>query len=163
VTTLAQFTRPSLLIPQLRQQEPAGVVGELCSLLHREGQVVELLPFYNAVIAHETASSTATAPGWAMPHARLESLPRLCFAVGRSATPLAWFGEADEPVQLVFLCAVPEHESGTYLALISGLAKLNRDPLRLRRLLEAPESQAMFDLLAQIPVRLPGVPASAPA
>jgi mannitol/fructose-specific phosphotransferase system IIA component (Ntr-type) len=155
VSTLAQYTSPTLLIPQLRQQDATGVVGELCSLLHREGCVETLLPFYNAVITHEAVSSTATAPGWAMPHARLHGLPRLCFAVGRSAAPFPWFGQAEEPVQLVFLSAVPENEGAAYLALISGLARLSQNPVRLRNLLEAADSQAMFEVLAQIPVRQP--------
>jgi mannitol/fructose-specific phosphotransferase system IIA component (Ntr-type) len=68
-----------------------------------------------------------------------------------------WFG--GEPVNLIFLFAVPESEATAYLNLISGLAKLSQDHLRLRRLADAPDSRTMFEVLREIP--LPKHPAVA--
>ena len=91
-------------------------------------------------------------PGWAVPHARLAGIPRLSFALGRTAKPLAWFG--GQPVHTVFLFAVPETEAAAYLNLISGLAKLSQDRLRREHLADASDSPAMFEVLQGIP--LPG-------
>jgi mannitol/fructose-specific phosphotransferase system IIA component (Ntr-type) len=109
MSTVADYTEPSLMVPLLRSRDAAGVTAELCSTLDRQGRISDLLPFYHAVISHEALSSTAMAPGWAMPHARLAVVRRLSFALGRTAEPLVWFG--GEPVNMVFLFAVPESQA----------------------------------------------------
>ena len=148
MSTVADYTEPSLMVPLLRSRDAAGVTAELCSTLDRQGRLSDLLPFYHAVISHEALSSTAMAPGWAMPHARLAVVRRLSFALGRTAEPLVWFG--GEPVNMVFLFAVPESQAAAYLSLISGLASLAQDRLRLERLADAPDSRAMFEVLREI-------------
>jgi mannitol/fructose-specific phosphotransferase system IIA component (Ntr-type) len=153
MSTLAQHTSPELIVSQLRSRTAAGVIGELCATLEREGRVKDPLSFYNAVMSHEALSSTAISPGWALPHARVPGLERLSFALGRSAAPLDWLQHGGEPVQLIFLFAVPETDGVSYLTLISGLAKLSQDPIRMERLLRAPDNQAMLEVLKQI--RLP--------
>lgn len=153
--TLSHYTTPGLLIPRLRSRDAAAVIAELCSAMHREQRVEELLPFYNDVISRETLSSTVTAPGWAMPHARGKSLARLTFAIGLAAEPLPWYGDAGEPVSIVSLFAVPESETAAYLRLLSGFSRLSRDPLLVQRLLQASDREAMFDLLQRIPLRQP--------
>ena len=156
MNTVADYTDPSLLQPLLRCRDAAAVAAELCSTLHRLGRVNDLLPFYHAVISHEAVSSTVISPGWALPHARIADLPALSFALGRTAEPLAWFD--GQPVNTIFLFAVPESDAAAYLRLIAGLARLGQDRWRLSRLVEAPDSQAMFEVLREI--RLPGRPAA---
>lgn len=154
---VANFTESSLMVPVLRGQDAAAVTAELCSALQRQGWLSDLLPFYQAVISHESLSSTAMSPGWALPHARSAGIERLSFALGRTAEPLVWFG--GERVEMVFLFAVPDNEAGAYLNLISGLAKLSQDHGRRQRLAEAPDARAMFELLQE--VLLPTRPAAA--
>jgi len=153
VTTIAPYTSTGLIVPQLRGRSPAAAIGELCSCLGRENRVPDLLPFYNAVMGLEQVSSTATPPGWAMPHARVKGLTRLALAVGRTAEPLDWFGHGG--IGLVFLFAVPETDGITYRAVLSGLARLSRTPAMLENLLQAPDSHAMFEVLRQIRMRSP--------
>ena len=150
LSTVADFTEPSLIVPLLRGREAAAVTTELCSVLQREGRIVNLQPFCQAVISRETLSSTAMPPGWALPHARLEGIPRLTLALGRTSEPLVWFG--GERVSMVFLFAVPEAQAASYLSLISGLARLSQDRLRLERLGEAPDNLGMFEVLQEIPL-----------
>ena len=148
MSTVADYTEPSLMVPLLRSRDAAGVTAELCSTLDRQGRLGDLLPFYHAVISHEALSSTAMSPGWAMPHARMAVVRRLSFALGRTAEPLVWFG--GEPVNMVFLFAVPESQAAAYLSLISGLASLAQDRLRLERLADAPDSETMLEVLREI-------------
>jgi mannitol/fructose-specific phosphotransferase system IIA component (Ntr-type) len=155
MTTIAQYTSTSLIVPRLRSREPSAVIGELCAALHCGGRVKEPFPLFNAAISHESVSSTATSPGWALPHARLKGLAQLSFAVGRSAAPLVWFGDSETRVQLVFLFAVPEADCASYLTLISGLAKLSQNMTLAESLLQAPDSRAIFEILDQVPLPKP--------
>lgn len=153
MTTVAHYTSPALIFPCVRNRESSAVIGELCSALCREGRVNEPFPFFNAVISHELLNRSATPEGWAFPHARLHGLPRLSFAIGRSAAPLDWFGKRTPHVRLVFLFAVPEPDGGDYLNLLSAVARLSQDSALANRLLQAPDSQTIFEMLQ--PVQLP--------
>ena len=153
--TIAQYTTPSLLIPQLSQTEAVAVIRELGLVLEREGRITDPASFLETVIRNERQRSTAMSPGWALPHARSSGLTQLSFALGRSVTPLDWFGQSAERVHMVFLFAVPETAAANYLALVSGLARLNQDPAQLEKLFCAPDGGAMFEILGQIQLREP--------
>jgi nitrogen PTS system EIIA component len=161
--TIAHYTSPGLMLPKLTQQEPTAVIKELCSALKREGRLTDTASFYKMVVSNEQRRSTAISPGWALPHARVKGLDQLSFALGRSITPLDWFGQSAERVQMVFLFAVPETAAAKYLTLVSGLAKLNQDPAMLEKLFYAPDSAAMFEVLDQIKLRQPKTPAAGAA
>src|SRR5262249_25450329 len=88
--TLADFTSPGMIIPQLRGQEAASVIQELGYAMQREGRVPDLLPFYHAVLNREFLASTDMEAGMALPHARLPGLKELAFAFGRSDRALLW-------------------------------------------------------------------------
>jgi mannitol/fructose-specific phosphotransferase system IIA component (Ntr-type) len=153
VISLADYTNLELLTPCLENRSASAAIAELCSRLDHAGKVQDSLSFYDAVIRREKLSSTATAYGLALPHARSDGLPELSFALGITSEPLAWFDKTPEPVRMVFLFAIPDGEVRNYLKLISGLARLSRDPVYLSRLLQAPDSQAMLQMLQQIPLR----------
>jgi len=151
--SLADFTSPALIIPFLRGQDAAAVIQELSVALQREGCVNDLLQFYHAALNREYLSSTATEPGFALPHALVQGLAQPCFAVGRCPVPIPWVSQAKPLVQLVFVLTVPETDARAYLALISGLARLGKDRQRLESFLKASDSFQMFDALKQVKVR----------
>jgi PTS system nitrogen regulatory IIA component len=132
------------------------VLVELCSILNQQGRLDEPAAFLNAVIKRESICPTSTAPGWALPHARLPGITQLSFALARSAQPLVWFGEGSIRPQMIFLFAVPEAEAGTYLRVVAGVAKLSQNPILLEQLRGAPDAQTMFEVLRQVSLRVRG-------
>lgn len=153
--TLADFTSPALMVPNLKGQVPAAVIAELCSALQEGEGLSDSEAFCESVMARELMSPTAISPGFALPHARLAGLPNLSFALARSSKPLAWFGENSVRVQVVFLFAVPEAQAKTYLNVISAVAKLSQNPALVRELMRAPDGRAMFEVLKHAPLRQP--------
>lgn len=160
---LADYTTPALMVPQLQSQGRAAVIVELCALLQREGRLHDLTTFSDAVMRREQLSSTSIACGWALPHARLNGLPRLTFTLARSSQPFVWSTEALCPVHTVFLFAAPEPEAKTYLNLISAVARLSQNSALVDQLRRAPDARNMFAVLQQVPVfrATPVIPASA--
>lgn len=160
LVSLADFTLPSLLVPHLRGRETAGVIKELSQVLHREGCVPDASLFCTAALNREFLVNTAIECGLAFPHARLPGLRQPVFALGRSDPALAWGTRGTQPVQLVFLLAVPATDAAHYLHLISSLARLDREPSFLDRLRGTRDSSEMHDLLRQVRVqtsRPPGI------
>jgi len=48
--TLADYTRPSLVVSRLRERDTAGIISELSQVLQREACVADVLPFYHAAL-----------------------------------------------------------------------------------------------------------------
>jgi mannitol/fructose-specific phosphotransferase system IIA component (Ntr-type) len=153
LNTLAHFTSPALILPELESRVPADVIAELCSVLHREGRLNDFAAFYHAVLNRELTCPTSIAPGWALPHARLQGITQLSFAMARSSQPLVWFGECRIRPQIVFLFAVPEEEARIYLSVVAAVAKLIQNPALFEQLGSAPDGNSMFRILEQIPLR----------
>jgi mannitol/fructose-specific phosphotransferase system IIA component (Ntr-type) len=150
--TLADFTSPGLIIPNLRGQDAASVIQELSQALQREKRVVDLLPFYHAALNRELMVGTETEAGVAFPHARLPGVRRLSFAFGRSNELLSWGPRAVRSVQFVFLMAVPATDSTEYLSAISGLARLTKEQRLVEALNLAHDTSHILEVLQQVEV-----------
>lgn len=151
--TLADFTGPALMVPQLRGQDAASVIQELSHALQRDQRIPDLLPFYNEALNREFMVSTDMEAGMAFPHARLPGLKEVGFAFGRSAQPLNWGNRASGAVRLVFLLAVPATDSTQYLLLISGLVRLAKDSRLVAELHAAQSGDQMLAVLRQVELR----------
>lgn len=124
---LADYTRPALILPELRERDTAGVVKELSQLLHEQGCVPDVLAFYHAALNHEFLVNSAMECGVAIPHARLNGVIESSFAFGRACQPFSWGSRPSSPVQFVFLLAVPATDAAGFLQLLSALARLGRE------------------------------------
>jgi mannitol/fructose-specific phosphotransferase system IIA component (Ntr-type) len=150
--TLADYTSPGLIIPKLRGLDAPAIIQELSAALQREGRIIDVLPFYQAALNREYLCSTVTEPGWALPHVLVKGLERPCFALGRTAAPIAW-GNNVLRVQVIFLLAAPETDARAYITLVLALARLSRETHLLDRLLKTSDPLEVFDVLRQ--VRMP--------
>jgi mannitol/fructose-specific phosphotransferase system IIA component (Ntr-type) len=151
--TLADYTQPGLILPQLRERDTAGIISELSQALQREGYVPDLLPFYHAALNQELLANSALERGLAFPHARLAGVKRLQFAFGRAPTPVIWGAKGPWPVQFIFLLAVPATDAAGYLHLLASLARLGQQPKLLDQLREAGTADACLAALQQMRLR----------
>jgi mannitol/fructose-specific phosphotransferase system IIA component (Ntr-type) len=151
--TLADYTRPGLILPDLRERDTAGVIGELSLVLQRQGAVPDVLPFYHTALNQELLNDSAQSCGVAFPHARLSGIKQLQFAVGRSSAPISWGGKGSWPVRLVFLIAVPATDAVGYLHLLASLAALGQMPEHLESLRHAAGAADMLTVLEKVVLR----------
>jgi mannitol/fructose-specific phosphotransferase system IIA component (Ntr-type) len=151
--SLADYTRPALIVPRLRERDTAGIISELSQALQREGSVPDVLPFYQAALNQESLANSALESGLALPHARLSIVKHLQFAFGRASEPIVWGGKNSWPVQLVFLLAVPATDAAGYLHLLASLARLGQQPEILAQLREADDAKSILALLQQVRLR----------
>jgi nitrogen PTS system EIIA component len=158
--TLADFTRPGLIIPHLVSRDAPSAIHELSLALQREGCVPDWLPFYHEALNREFLLSTDMEAGVAFPHARLPGLRELAFAFGRSDAPFTWGQGITHPVRMVFLLAVPSAAADHYLPLVSGLARLSGNLLLLEAIRAATDSAALTAIFRQIVLPGGGVPAA---
>ena len=148
--SIAAYTRPELIVPRLRETDPAGIIEELSTRLHAQGIIRDSLSFYDAAINHEFLSNSALPAGIAMPHARSAQVRRLTLVVGCAAQPVVWGLQESWPVEFVFLLAVPSTDALDYLSLLSSIAGFGRQPEMLARLRAATDAQSIFELLKKL-------------
>lgn len=151
--SLSDFTRRSLIVPELKEHDTAGIIGELSQVLQREGCVSDVLPFYQGALNHELMANSALGCGIALPHGRLNGVKQLQFALGRAAQPVVWGAKGSWPVQLVFLLAVPATDAATYLHLLASLARLGQQPDTVAELRNARCADTLFNILKRIQIR----------
>ena len=149
LVSLADYTRPELIIPQLRETDPAGIIEELSFRLRAHAMVGDVLTFYNDVINREFLSNSAMSAGIATPHARSAQVRRLTMAVGRAPEPVVWGMRGSRPVELVFLIAVPSTDAVDCFSVLSGIANLGGQSKILAHLRVASDAQEIFELLKE--------------
>lgn len=101
-----------------------------------------------AVIDRENRYPTALAPGLAIPHVRLEGIPRIGLAIATSALGIPFRDLADQPVlaRVVVLILSPQNAPGLSLRALHSLARLFAHPEAPGRLaaLKTPEQVWSF-------------------
>jgi mannitol/fructose-specific phosphotransferase system IIA component (Ntr-type) len=151
--SLAKYTRAGLIIPELRERDTAGIIGELSVALQREGCVPDMLPFYHAALNQELMGSSALGCGIAFPHARLSGVKQLQFAFGRTPEPVLWGSKGSGRVQMIFLLAVPATDAAAYLHLLASLARLGQQAESLAELRAAQTPEGILAALHRIKIR----------
>lgn len=152
--SLADFTRCDLIVPELRERDPAGIIGELSQALGRSDCVSDALSFYQAALNQEILSDVTTQSHIAIAHARLTSVKRLQFAFGRAPVPVLWSAKSSWPVQMIFLLAVPATESARYLQLLSSMSRLAQNPEVIGKMIAAPDDSALFAIFETVRLHL---------
>ena len=150
--TLADFTRPGLIVLPLRGRDAPSAIHELSLALQRDGGVTDWLRFYNEAVNREYLVSTELEAGLALPHARLAGLAEPIFAFGRSDEAFPWGSREARLVRLVFLLAVPAPAPGRYLQLTASLARLAGNGPLLEAIRSAVDAAGVTALLRQITV-----------
>jgi mannitol/fructose-specific phosphotransferase system IIA component (Ntr-type) len=87
--TLADFTEPDLLVPELLNERQESVLAELSHRLKDAGRVKNAREFTSAVLNHESLVSTMF-DGVAFSLARGHTATELSFAIGLSQHGVRW-------------------------------------------------------------------------
>ena len=148
--SLADFTRPELIVPRLLGSDPAGIIKELSQRLQAHAEIGEVLSFYHAAFNHDLLTNSALPAGIAIPHARSAQVRRLTLAVGRARRPVVWGLRNSWSVDHVFLIAVPATDAVDYLALLSSIARFGRQPEMLAGLRAAADAGCIFEFLKNV-------------
>ena len=150
---LGQYTRRALIVPELRERDTAGIIGELSHVLQQEGCVADVLPFYHTALNQELLCNSGLECGLAFPHARLGGVKQLTFALGRAPEPVIWGAKGSWRVQFVFLLAVPPTDAACYSNLLASLARLGQQTKVLDLLRAARTADAILAVLETVGVR----------
>jgi PTS system nitrogen regulatory IIA component len=106
-----------------------------------------------AVLEREKIGSTGFGGGVAIPHAKMEGLPRVFGFFARLATPVDYQAVDRLPVDLAFLLLSPPDAGADHLKALASISRMFRDRQALAKLRGARSKDAIFALLSGIETR----------
>jgi PTS system nitrogen regulatory IIA component len=105
---------------------------------------------FDQLMARERLGSTGLGDGVAIPHCRLAGRDEPVAAFAKLAKPLAFDSPDGQPVDLVFVLAVPEEEHRTHLNLLARLAQVFGDGHRREQLRACADAAALHERLLDL-------------
>jgi len=98
----------------------------------------------------EKLGSTGFGAGVAIPHGKLDGLPRVLGYFARLSAPIDFQAVDGLPVDLVFLLLSPSDAGADHLKALAGVSRLLRDRDMVAKLRGARSKDAMFALLSGV-------------
>ena len=139
---------PNLIDINLNAVNKDDAITQLALLLEKGGIVISASEFSKAVHERESLTTTAVGFGVAIPHARSSSVIKPGIAVGRSKG-FYWDQEADSPVTLVFMLAVPEKiESPEYMKILASISRMLVHEEFRKSLLKAKDKKEFISIIS---------------
>jgi mannitol/fructose-specific phosphotransferase system IIA component (Ntr-type) len=145
--SLANFTSPRLIVPELQARTTTGVVNELNQVLHFHEGLPEHLFAKPAVINRELLTSMKLDGGLVIAQVRLSTLPNTRFALGRAKEPLPWRASNLKPLDFVALVVEPSGKADEYKRVVAALNALAGHAEALKLLREAASAEEMLGVL----------------
>jgi mannitol/fructose-specific phosphotransferase system IIA component (Ntr-type) len=127
---------PARIALHLQSTKRTAALNEIARLLEGHPQVANFAGFYDELLARDRLDTTSLGNGIALPHARTEHVKEIVIAVGRSEAGIA-VDQTGELVRLFFVLGTPKSKPADYLAVVSALCRLLRDPANREAMLAA--------------------------
>jgi len=162
---IVDFVRPELIVSELAARDKNEVIRELARHLAAhalppagatpapagaprpapiDAEVVAKL-----LLERERLASTAIGEGVAIPHGKLGAVGEIVACLGRAPTGVDFDSMDGQPTFLFFVLVAPESSTGAHLKALARISRVFKDPEFRRRLLAAPDAEAMYHVVAE--------------
>jgi len=128
---ICEILRIDKIISSMRATNKSEVIDELIDLFKNDGRVKNLDEMKNAVHDREKIMSTGVGKGFAIPHAKTDSVNEIVAAFGKLDKSIDFQALDEQPVNLVFLLVGKESLVGPHIKLLSRISRMmNKDEFR---------------------------------
>jgi PTS system nitrogen regulatory IIA component len=146
---IAEFLDVNAVEASLGASNKPGVIRELVGLMLKVVPDLDPNELVDTLERREKLQSTGIGHGVAIPHGKASGVQKLVACVGRSSSGVDFQSLDGLPTHLFFTLLVPETEHGTHIKALARLSRLLKDMRIRRRLLEAPDSNTIYDILLE--------------
>jgi nitrogen PTS system EIIA component len=145
---IADFIAAERVVVDLRVRDKAQLLRELATRMESSAGGVSAETILTALRSREVLGSTGLGRGFALPHARIEGLPRFVGLFARLTRPIDYDAIDGAPVDLVFPLLMPTEAGHNHVAALAVVSRRFRDAAVLARLREADTAAALAALTA---------------
>ena len=150
---LLDLVHPKAIIPELESRDRNGVIRELVQVL-AEAKLIEsdsADSIIKSIVTRErTRGTTGFGKGVAAPHAKIDGLPRVVAAVGRSTQGIDFVSLDGEPVYGVFLILSPSNEPEEHLRAMDLIFRHLQQERFRKFLRQSGDAEQIYDLLKEV-------------
>ncbi|MDY0163892.1 PTS sugar transporter subunit IIA [Desulfobotulus sp.] len=135
------------IITDLQARDKMAALEELVAPLARQKNLPkeELM---RVLLERERLGSTGIGDGIAIPHGKLETLPHLALAFGKSRRGVSFDSLDNKPVHLFFVILTPLTETGLHLQVLARISRLLRNASLKEELRKAASPERVCELLS---------------
>lgn len=148
---LSRLTNKNLIMIDAVFENRIDAIRQMTRKLADEGKLLDQNAFFNAVMHRENEGPTCLGEGLAVPHGKSVAVKEPVFAAAFiKKGDLMWQGlDGDEPVEMVFLLAIPPADAGsTHIAILTELSSTLVSENFRRRLKAAKSPEMVLKLLS---------------
>jgi PTS system nitrogen regulatory IIA component len=146
---IVDLIRRELVVPALASTSKVGILEELAGHLAGARNDVDQGQLSRVLIDRESLASTAIGQGVAIPHGKLPQLHEIVACLGRARGGVDFDSMDGKPTYLFFVMVAPENSAGTHLKALARISRIFKDESFRKRLLSAPDADAMFELIRE--------------
>lgn len=137
------------ILSNLKSRNKRGVLEELAATLTTGEENLDQEKVVQVLLEREGLGSTGIGDNIAIPHGKLNELSRLVISFGRSREGVNFDSMDGKPTHLFFLLMAPENSVGLHLRALAKISRMLKNPSFRQKLLEAPDSDAIYRLIAE--------------
>ena len=138
-----------MIVPALKARDKRGILEELASHISGQHPRIERTHLTKVLVDREMLASTAIGEGVAIPHGKLGAVSEIVACLGRAPGGVDFDSMDKQPTFLFFVLVAPESSTGAHLKALARISRVFKDPAFRRRLLDAPDATAMFQVIAE--------------
>ena len=146
MSSLLEFT-DSKYIKFLKSKNKYKAIEELADVFKGTDVCSDIKAFINALKEREEIMTTGIGFGIAVPHAKLESVHRIAFAIGISKKGIDFNSIDGKPVHLVVLVAAGERQHKEYLKLLSKIMSVLKNDAIRNEMIQAKSTKDIIEIL----------------
>lgn len=139
---------------ELQSTDKNDVLAELADAMLKARPKLNRDEVIQVLLERERLGSTGIGDGVAIPHGKLKDLDQLMISFGRSRRGVDFDSMDGKPAHLFFLLVAPEESVGVHLKTLARISKLLKNPEIRRRLVEAPDAETIYQIIADEEERL---------
>lgn len=146
---LTDILKPQNILIPMKATTKNEAIGELVSLLGKNGEVKDPKAVLDAVLERETTRTTGIGSGLAIPHGKSSGADQLVMAIGKLTQPIDFQSIDGRPVSLIWLLASPPDKTGPHIHALARISRLMSIDKFRQALNQATSPQEIFNVVQQ--------------
>ena len=138
----------SVVVP-LEASDKPHAIAMLADVLGQRDDIEDADELREAVMRRESTRTTGIGHGVAIPHGKFKGCATLGMAVGKTAEPIDFDSIDGKPVDLIFLLASPEDQTGPHIQALAGISRMLTDVELRGALKRAETAEDLYRMIAE--------------
>jgi PTS system nitrogen regulatory IIA component len=151
---LKEFLKPSFIKSDLVASNKEDAISELVYLIINNIKQLDHDLLTEALNERELIDSTGIESGIAIPHAKIDGIDRLIFAIARSKKGINFDSHDKSLTHLFFVLLAPKGHATDHIKVLARLAKILTSPGIKERFMSAKDANEIYEIVVNMDVKL---------